>query len=36
MILKPLDEIPINANAKGIFSDIDDTITTNGMLGAAY
>ena len=36
MILKPLDEIPdtLRQSLRGIFSDIDDTITTNGMLSA--
>ena len=34
--MKPLDQIPdtLCQSLRGIFSDIDDTITTNGMLGA--
>ena len=34
--MKPLDQIPDNLrqSLRGIFSDIDDTITTNGMLSA--
>ena len=34
--MKPLDQIPdtLRQSLKGIFSDIDDTITTNGMLSA--
>ena len=34
--MKPLDEIPdtLRQSLRGIFSDIDDTITTNGMLSA--
>jgi len=34
--LKPLDQIPdtLRQSLRGIFSDIDDTITTNGMLSA--
>ena len=34
--MKPLDQIPntLRRSLRGIFSDIDDTITTNGMLTA--
>ena len=34
--MKPLDQIPdtLRQSLRGIFSDIDDTITTNGMLSA--
>ena len=34
--MKPLDEIPdtLRQSLRGIFSDIDETITTNGVLGA--
>ena len=34
--MKPLDQIPdtLRQSLRGIFSDIDDTITTNGMLTA--
>ena len=34
--MKPLDQIPdtLRQSLRGIFSDIDDTITTNGMISA--